>query len=483
VLAAFWLFAIVWTGSAASAAAADRSPTPAPVEYYIVPPTGHGPANLFEIAAQTLGNGSRFMQIFALNKGRLQPNGGRLENPRIIEPGWVLELPPDAKGPGVRVGQLPQPTPSASAAPPSRSPSRSGAAPSSSAVVMVVASLALVVAGTLMAVGARLAMPRRGRRRRVTGPGRRRGRDRVDHFRPSEAVPPGPAVTGQMDWSWPSNAVWPEGWPADHPSGPQQAVGCRASPDGQPPGPGGMVADVRTLAAAPAGSGPGAQVLRPADALRVVSLLLSEADAEASKIRAEAIAVREQATAQAAAAVREAAGREAGELRASMEALSAELGRVAAFVTQRLTIPAEPATEPAVGAVSPESPVRPASTPDRGPLTRPGTLPKDTPRTAKAAKPGGRSRQIRSARIVVAAFISMALISTASGTVEILLHGFPFFVFRSAGTGTTPSGGLQEDQGPGQPNAPGSRRHAAQHHHHTKQPHRLAKHHAGGSAH
>jgi hypothetical protein len=227
--------------------------------------------------------------------------------------------------------------------------------------------------------------------------------------------------------------------------------------------------------------------LRPADALRVVSLLLSEADAEASKIREEAIAVREQATAQAAAAVREAAEREAEELRASMEALSAELGRVAAFVTQRLTIPAEsaiePATEPAVGAVSPESPVRPASAPDRGPLIRPGTLPKDTPRTAKAAKPGGRSRQIRGARIVVAAFIGMALISTASGTVEILLHGFPFFVFRSAGTGTTPSGGLQEDQGPGQPNAPGSRHHAAQHHHHTMQPHRLAKHHAGGSAH
>ena len=35
------------------------------------------------------------------------------------------------------------------------------------------------------------------------------------------------------------------------------------------------------------------------------------------------------------------------------------------------------------------------------------------------------------------------------------LHGWQFFVFRSAGTGQTPSdGALTENQGPGQPDAP-----------------------------
>ena len=61
---------------------------------------------LYSIAAATLGNGSLYTEIFKLNKGRLQPNGQRLENPHSVEPGWILLLPPGASGPGVQSGPL-----------------------------------------------------------------------------------------------------------------------------------------------------------------------------------------------------------------------------------------------------------------------------------------------------------------------------------------------------------------------------------------
>ena len=80
----------------------------AKVKYYVVPPPGRGSVpTLYSIAAATLGNGSLFMEIFNLNKGRLQPNGQRLEDPHSVEPGWILLLPADASGPGVHVGPLP----------------------------------------------------------------------------------------------------------------------------------------------------------------------------------------------------------------------------------------------------------------------------------------------------------------------------------------------------------------------------------------
>jgi hypothetical protein len=92
-------------------AAASPSPSASPsrVKYYIVPRARHGqpPVTLYAIALRTLGNGSRFREIFDLNKGRLQPNGGRLEDPQSIHAGWVLQLPPDASGPGVHIGRLP----------------------------------------------------------------------------------------------------------------------------------------------------------------------------------------------------------------------------------------------------------------------------------------------------------------------------------------------------------------------------------------
>jgi hypothetical protein len=104
VLAVIAMLAAIWAGPLAAAGAGTRpraavqSPAPAPVpapasasalasasasvKFYIVPPPGNGPADsLFAIAAKTLGDGSQFMEIFNLNKGRLQPNGGRLTIP------------------------------------------------------------------------------------------------------------------------------------------------------------------------------------------------------------------------------------------------------------------------------------------------------------------------------------------------------------------------------------------------------------------
>jgi len=58
---------------------------------------------LYEIALKTVGNGSLATTIFKLNRGRLQPDGSRLQDPNVIEPGWILVLPATASGPGVRL--------------------------------------------------------------------------------------------------------------------------------------------------------------------------------------------------------------------------------------------------------------------------------------------------------------------------------------------------------------------------------------------
>ena len=56
----------------------------------------------------------------------------------------------------------------------------------------------------------------------------------------------------------------------------------------------------------------------------------------------------------------------------------------------------------------------------------------------------------------MAAFALAVLIPLTLGSTMIVLHGLPFFVFRSAGTGVTPDAdtNLGENFGPGQPDAP-----------------------------
>ncbi|GIE29288.1 hypothetical protein Ait01nite_023330 [Actinoplanes italicus] len=104
--------------------AAHADPLPAPSDqgqsapYYIVTDSYNGePEYLYEIAERFLGNGDRAMEIFELNKGRWEPGGQQVANPEVIEPGWVLRLPADAKGKEVKTGVLPfHPEPAASSA-------------------------------------------------------------------------------------------------------------------------------------------------------------------------------------------------------------------------------------------------------------------------------------------------------------------------------------------------------------------------------
>src|SRR6185437_12806775 len=49
--------------------------------------------SLSRIAQRTLGAAGRWPEIFALNKGKPQPYGGRFTNPNLIFPGERLSLP------------------------------------------------------------------------------------------------------------------------------------------------------------------------------------------------------------------------------------------------------------------------------------------------------------------------------------------------------------------------------------------------------
>ncbi|MQY07323.1 BTAD domain-containing putative transcriptional regulator [Actinomadura macrotermitis] len=66
--------------------------------YRVHPPEGRHHESLWEIADKCLGEGRRYKEIFELNKGRVQPDGTRLHIASLIRPGWVLEMPADAKG-------------------------------------------------------------------------------------------------------------------------------------------------------------------------------------------------------------------------------------------------------------------------------------------------------------------------------------------------------------------------------------------------
>ncbi|MGW0431519.1 LysM peptidoglycan-binding domain-containing protein [Micromonospora sp. NPDC003197] len=80
----------------------------AETKWYEVKPAFQGqPEFLFAIAERLLGDGNRWQEIFDLNKGRVQPDGGSLTDPTRITAGWILVLPADAKGEGVQTGPLP----------------------------------------------------------------------------------------------------------------------------------------------------------------------------------------------------------------------------------------------------------------------------------------------------------------------------------------------------------------------------------------
>jgi hypothetical protein len=69
--------------------------------YVVQSPHGRFHESLWEIAQRFLGDGKRYREIFALNAGRIQPDGSRLTIAGLIRPGWVLRMPRDAHGPGI----------------------------------------------------------------------------------------------------------------------------------------------------------------------------------------------------------------------------------------------------------------------------------------------------------------------------------------------------------------------------------------------
>ena len=112
-------------------APAASAPLPSPsfgqefVKFYVVTEADQGrPEGLTEIAARLLGATGRAAEIYHLNAGRQQPDGGKLTDAKRLRSGWLLVLPWDAVGHDVRYGVLPTEAPATPSSPPT--PLRTG---------------------------------------------------------------------------------------------------------------------------------------------------------------------------------------------------------------------------------------------------------------------------------------------------------------------------------------------------------------------
>jgi hypothetical protein len=97
LMVAVVMFAILGSASAGMARVSPSPDIPDQRKYYVVQPSD----GIYQIAVDTLGDGNRYREIFALNSGREQSDGRRMTDPMTLQPGWVLVLPADAHGPGV----------------------------------------------------------------------------------------------------------------------------------------------------------------------------------------------------------------------------------------------------------------------------------------------------------------------------------------------------------------------------------------------
>ena len=235
-----------------------------------------------------------------------------------------------------------------------------------------------------------------------------------------------------------------------------------------------------------------------AASVELATWIISEANQQATEIRHEArddaATARADAKLQAAKLVQQAADQaaatlaaaelQAARIRAEILKLSADLGGVATSFTEGLLGPAKPATKPAAPAApaatkaaapsATEPAARLATKPAPKPAARPAPKPATRSATAPATKPGvsprrikpdtqaagqTKNRQVSAARKVTAALVALTLAGVATGATELVLHGPAFFVFRANGAGASQTG-PEEDQGPGQPNAPGAHHNA-----------------------
>jgi hypothetical protein len=208
-----------------------------------------------------------------------------------------------------------------------------------------------------------------------------------------------------------------------------------------------------------------------AGSVQLATWIISEANQHATEIRHEArdhaaasLAEAKQEAAELmrqaaerAAATLAAAEREAAEARAEVMKLSAHLGGVASYVAENLGSRALP---PARSATARPAAGRAANS--RAAAAKPASAESASARAAAAkaaaaANPNAVPRQILAGRVMGIIVLAMFMFALLAGTSEVALHGFRFFVFRSIGAGETGPNGLQEDQGPGQPDAPGAR--------------------------
>jgi hypothetical protein len=238
-----------------------------------------------------------------------------------------------------------------------------------------------------------------------------------------------------------------------------------------------------------------------AGSVELATWIINEANQQATEIRHEArddaataradakteAAKLVQQAAEKAAATLAAAELQAARVRAEILKLSADLGGVASSFTESLLSPAPPAATPKADALSQPPKLRaqaagvaapPATEPAAKPATRPAARPAGKPAsrsaTVPATKPGvsprrikpatqdagkTKNRQVSASRKVTAAFVALSVAGVATGVTELVLHGPAFFVFRANGAGASQTG-LLEDQGPGQPNAPGAHHNA-----------------------
>jgi hypothetical protein len=85
-----------------SAAPADAAPSKLIKVFVVADPS----QTLQSIAAGTMNDPGRASEIFTLNRGRTQPDGGALNDPNEqLHPGWILRLPQDASGPDVKLAK------------------------------------------------------------------------------------------------------------------------------------------------------------------------------------------------------------------------------------------------------------------------------------------------------------------------------------------------------------------------------------------
>ncbi|MBM7075254.1 S8 family serine peptidase [Micromonospora humida] len=100
--------------------AAPPPPPPTYVKYYPVSDGSGDPVtDLTGVAARFLADPDRADEVYRLNEGRRQPDGGALTAVgQRLSPGWLLVLPWDASGDEVRYGLLPATIPTAKPARP-----------------------------------------------------------------------------------------------------------------------------------------------------------------------------------------------------------------------------------------------------------------------------------------------------------------------------------------------------------------------------